>query len=314
MHSTVHGGELETGIAKIRRQGRNGKYPSRDMNYIYIEKKSELRSYLNKFKDKGRHVIALDIEAESNLHAYGEKLCLTQIFDGVNGIIIDPFKIDNKTLKLLFESTNILKVMYDAGSDLALLKNTSDIGIKSILDLRPAVELLNYDRKDLHSVIAFELDIKLQMKRKYQQYNWIKRPVSEDAIEYAINDVIYLLSLKDIILAKLYTKKLFEPFFLRNLQIQNRDYTRDPEDKYRKISGYNRLQDKEKTVFRRVFKIREKYAKLYDMPPHNVIHKADLLNIIIDAKYIDKIRFARRLSMKSIQAILHDLRTAIRAV
>ena len=88
------------------------------MNYINIESKAELRSYLKKFEDKGHHVIALDIEAESNLHAYGEKLCLTQIFDGVNSIIIDPFRIDNGTLKLLFESTNILKVMYDKKNSL----------------------------------------------------------------------------------------------------------------------------------------------------------------------------------------------------
>src|SRR4030067_1923371 len=107
------------------------------VNYINIEKEAELRSYLKKFEHKELHIIALDIEAESNLHAYGEKLCLTQIFDGVNSVIIDPLKINNDTLKLLFENANILKVMYDAGSDLSLLKNTAEIEIKSILDLRP---------------------------------------------------------------------------------------------------------------------------------------------------------------------------------
>jgi len=50
-------------------------------------------------------------------------------------------------------------------------------------------------------------------------------PVSENVIDYALNDVIYLPALKDVILAKLYTKKLLEPFLLKNLQIQNKDYT-----------------------------------------------------------------------------------------
>ena len=283
------------------------------MNYINIKNEAELRSYLKKFEDKELHIIALDIEAESNLHVYGEKLCLTQIFDGVSNIIIDPFKIDNDTLKLLFENTNILKVMYDAGSDLSLLKNTADIEIKSILDLRPAAELLNYEKKDLHSVIAFELGIFLEKKRKYQKYNWIRRPVSEHAVDYALNDVMHLLALKDIILAKLFAKKLLEPFLLKNLQIQNKDYTRDPEDKYRKINGYSRLQKDEKSVFRRVFDIRDKYAKLYNMTPHNVIHKADLIKIVKDAKYIDGIRFTKRISMDLIQDILHELRIAIKA-
>lgn len=284
------------------------------MNYINIENEAELRSYLKKFEDKELQVIALDIEAESNLHAYGEKLCLTQIFDGVNNIIIDPAKIDNATLKLLFENPNILKVMYDAGSDLSLLKNSANIEIKSILDLRPAAELLNYEKKDLHSVIAFELGIFLEKKKKYQQYNWINRPVSEQALHYALNDVMHLLALKDIILAKLCAKKLFEPFLLKNLQIQNKDYTRNPEDKYRKINGYSRLQNDKKAVFRRVFDIREKYAKLYDMTPHNVINKADLIKIVKGAKDIDEIRFTERISMNLIQDILHELRIAIKAV
>jgi len=284
------------------------------VNYIKIEDRAELRSYLKKFEEKGLHIIALDIEAESNLHAYGEKLCLIQIFDGVNNIIIDPFKIDNDTLKLLFGNTDILKVMYDAGSDLSLLKNTDDIEIKSILDLRPAAELLNYDKKDLHSLIAYELGIFLEKKKKYQKHNWGKRPVSDDAIDYAIKDVIYLLALKDVILAKLYAKKLLEPFLLKNLQIQNKDYTRDPEDKYRKINGYSRLQNGRKAVFRKVFDIREKYAKLFNMAPHNVIQKADLINIVEDPAFIGQIRFTKRISVSLIQDILHELRTATKAI
>lgn len=284
------------------------------MNYINIKNEAELRSYMKKFEEKGLHVIALDIEAESNLHAYGEKLCLTQIFDGVNSVIIDPLKINNYALKLLFENTNILKVMYDAGSDLSLLKNTADIEIKSILDLRPAAELLNYEKKDLHSVIAFELGIFLEKKRKYQQHNWINRPVSEEAIEYALNDVAHLLALKDIILAKLFAKKLLEPFLLKNLQIQNKNYTRNPEDKYRKINGYSRLRDNEKAVFRKVFDIRDKYAELSNIPPHNVIHKADLISIVKKTKCVDEIRFSKRLSMDSVRDILHELRKATKAV
>jgi ribonuclease D len=284
------------------------------MNYIKIGNKAELRSYLKKFDDKELHIIALDIEAESNLHAYGEKLCLTQIFDGVENVIIDPFKIDNDSLKLLFENTNTLKVMYDAGSDLSLLKNSAGIEIKSILDLRPATELLNYEKKDLHSVIAFELGIFLEKKKKHQKYNWTTRPLAEQAVDYALNDVIHLLALKDIILAKLYAKKLLEPFLLKNLQVQNKDYTRDPEDKYRKISGYSRLQHDKKTVFRKVFDIREKYAKLYNMTPHSVIQKANLINIVEDPGFIDKIRFIKRIRVDLIQDILKELRKATKAI
>ena len=283
------------------------------MNYSTIESSAELKSYLKKFDNKEQHVWALDIEAESNLHAYGEKLCLTQIFDGIHSVIIDPFKIDKHTLKRLFENTNVLKVMYDASSDLSLLKNTVNMEIKSILDLRPAVELLDYDKKDLHSVIAVELGIFLEKKRKYQQYNWIHRPVSEEAIAYALNDVLHLLELKDIILAKLYARKLLEPFFLKNLQIQNKDYTRNPEEKYRNISGYSRLESDKKALFRRVFDIRDKYAKKCNMPPHNVIRKSDLLRMVKEPQFIENIRFPKKISVDLVQEILNELRIAVKA-
>ena len=283
------------------------------MSYINIENEAGLRSYLKKFKEKEFHIIALDIEAECNCHAYGEKLCLTQIFDGVNNVIIDPFNIGSNALKLLFSNPNILKVMYDAGSDLSLLKNSAGIEIKSILDLRPAVELLNHEKKDLHSVIAFELGIILEKKRRYQQYNWTRRPVSEQALDYALNDVRHLPALKDIILAKLYAKKLMEIFLLKNLQIQNKDYTRDPEDKYKKISGYSRLQNDKKKIFRKVFDIRDKYAKQCDLPPHNVIHKADIIRIIKDAKYIDQIRYSKRLGTDLVQDMLREIRKAAKS-
>jgi ribonuclease D len=135
--------------------------------------------------------------------------------------------------------------------------------------------------------------------------------VSEQAIDYALNDVIHLLILKDIILAKLYVKKLFEPFLLKNVQIQNKDYTRDPEDNYRKINGYSRLGNDKKAVFRRVFDIREKYAKQFNMPPHNVIHKSDLIKIVKDHEFIDSIRFTKRISIDLIQEILNELRMAV---
>ena len=79
--------------------------------------------------------------------------------------------------------------MYDSSWDLSLLRNNYEIEIKSILDLRPAVALLNYDKKDLHSIINLELGLSLEKKDKYQRYNWTRRPIKQQALQYAINDV-----------------------------------------------------------------------------------------------------------------------------
>jgi len=279
-------------------------------NYNYLKTKEELISYLKDLEDKRCRIIALDIEGENNLHAYGETLALIQVFDGINSVLIDPLGIDNHSLKVFFESRDILKIMYDASSDSSLLKNACNIEMKSVLDLRPAVELLNLDRKDLHSVIASELGVTLTKKSKYQRHDWMKRPIDREALDYAINDVTYLFKLKDALLKKLYTENLLDVFILKNLQVQNKDYFRNPDDRYRKIKGYHTLSEAEKRTFKRVFDIREKYAKKCNLPSFNVINTTDLLNLARDAGYIDKIRFPYRFRDSLIQSILEELRGA----
>jgi hypothetical protein len=48
------------------------------------------------------------------------------------------------------------------------------------------------------------------------------------------------------------------------------------------------------------------------MPPHNVIHKGDLINIVKDSKFVDNIRFSKRFSSGLIQGILRELKTAVK--
>ena len=284
------------------------------MNYIFIDSTAELRSYLSNLTENKCSILALDTEANMHRYAYGVQLCLIQVFDGKDSVIIDPFKIDNGTLKILFENRDILKVMYDAASDMFLLKNGNNIDIKSILDLRPGIELLNYDKKDLHSVIATELGVLLEGKKKYHRYNWLRRPISKEALEYSINDVRYLIQLKDIVLKKLYMNNLFDSFILQNLRIQNRDYLHNPRDGYKKVKGFFGLKDEERTLFQKLFMLRDQYAKKLNMPSHNVIGNNTLLNIAKNAETINEIRFPKRFSPNLRGEIKQALRNILKAV
>jgi ribonuclease D len=281
------------------------------MNYIYIESKFKFTSYLKFLEEEKISTIALDIEAESNLHAYGQRLCLVQVFDGTNAVIIDPFKVSHQSLKQFFENRDILKVMYAASNDISLLTNTSGIRLKSIFDLYPAVILLHFEKQDLHSVINSELGIVLKNKNKFQTHNWMLRPISEPAIDYAVNDVIHLLRLKDSLMEKIYEKNLLESYLLRNLKIQNKDYTKKPGIKYSRFAGYQELQDNEKVVAQRVIDTIDRYAASYNMPFDSLFRKADVVEIVKDPSYLVKVKFPKRLSDNSIQAITGELQNIL---
>jgi ribonuclease D len=253
----------------------------------------------------------LDTEANNHRYAYGQQLCLVQIYDGTSCIIVDPYRIEKKTLRSLFENRDILKLMYDAPSDISLLVNTLNMTIKSILDLRPAIELLEYGKRDLHSVIYADLGVELEHKAKFQRYNWLRRPLSEEALEYAVNDVKYLPRLKDIVLGKLYKRNLLELFILQNVRVQNRDYFIDPKYSYRRVKGYNGLNDEHKPLFKQLYAVREKYAKLVNMPSAYFISNSLLLNIASGIQNLEAIAFPKRFREDLRRKILQDLRQVI---
>lgn len=136
----------------------------------------------------------------------------------------------------------------------------------------------------------------------------MKRPIDKEALEYAINDVTYLFRLKDALLKKLYAGNLLDMFILKNLKVQNKDYFRNPDDKYRRTKGFHALSAAEKETFKKLFDIREKYARKCNLPAFNVINTNDLLNLARDARYIDKIRLPHRFKDGLIQGMVEELR------
>ena len=123
-----------------------------------------------------------------------------------------------KPIKKFLEDRSIMKIMYDAAGDRAFLFKKYGIDLKTILDLQVAVSLLNFEKRDLSSILTKTLNVDTgKSKKKFQRYNWTRRPLSSTAIEYAIEDVIYLFELKDKLLSEIIKSGLLEQFIMKNL-------------------------------------------------------------------------------------------------
>jgi len=275
------------------------------LSIIELKNGQEICGYLDELHKRDQRVIAVDIEAEFNLHCYGEHLCLVQIFDQNNEIIIDPFRFkDRSDLKRIFEKRDLLKIMYDSSSDAALLENVYGINLLSVLDLRPAVALLNYPKQSLSNVLGEELGIVSMNKKKFQKYNWMRRPINKAAIEYAMDDVRYLFRLKEKLFDKLSDNGLMDTYLLHNLMIQDGTNNKNKKAKYEKAKGYNRLDKGMKPIFKEIFNLRDTFAKRINKPPNFVfsndnlfkmcrdnIHERDFVEQGINPKIEEDIRF-----------------------
>ncbi|MBI9101169.1 MAG: 3'-5' exonuclease [Spirochaetales bacterium] len=258
-----------------------------------LTNEKEINLWLKELDERGCNTIALDIEGEFNLHCYGEHLCLIQIFDGLESIIIDPLKLKKpEAYRKVFEKRELLKIMYDSASDASLMKNGYGIHIKSILDLRPAVSLLEFEKQSLSAALEQVLDIAPPNKKKFQMYNWMKRPIETQALEYAMGDVLHLYELKSELLKILDKKGLTDTFILRNLMAQNGEIKNNKIDRYKKAKGFRYLSGDKKELFKNEFNIRDEFARKLNRPPDYVFRNRDLLDFCKDhhdnPNFIDK--------------------------
>lgn len=264
------------------------------MSIIELKTDQEIYGYLDELDKNGQKIIAVDVEAECNLHCYGEHLCLIQIFDLENEIIIDPFKFKNaEAIKKFFEKRDLLKIMYDSLSDAALLDTIYGIRLSSVLDLRPAVALLKYPKQSLAHVLSEELGNAPMNKKKFQQYNWMTRPINKVAIEYAMGDVRYLFKLKDVLFDKLKKDGLLDTYILQNLMLQDGTGNNKVKPaKYEKAKGYYRLDKNRQELFKEIFLLRDAFAKKLNKPPDYVFSNVKLLELcrddILDPAFVEQ--------------------------
>ncbi|GAK52702.1 3'-5' exonuclease [Candidatus Moduliflexus flocculans] len=275
------------------------------MDYVELRSKHAVLAYLHSLE---RNIISVDIEGEYNLHEYGEKVCLVQIYDGEQFVLIDPLAVEQDALKKLFENSHLLKVMYGAASDLSVLKNGHDIECKSVFDLQPAVKLLGQVNLNLHAALRLYLGVELTQKKKFQRYNWTKRPIETEAIQYALDDVRYLLELKDVLLRQLAEQGTLEQFFLENMMMQHKDYTRIPGQRLRKSREFDALTPDGKTRFEGIFAIRERYAQQANTPPHQLLANQDLFMIVKNPSSVEQIVFSPKIQRDLIASLAQEIR------
>ena len=248
------------------------------MQYTYVKSDRgliELRKHLHGNKID---LISMDFEGEFNLHCYGEKLCLIQIFDGKRFYVIDPFTISREELKKTLEGREI-KLFYDASSDRMLVYKQYGIKITSILDLKILVDLLEFQHKGLCDILNNLLKIEIHKKKKFQRHNWTNRPVDEDAIKYALSDVENLFRLNDELLDRIKQQDMIEQLVYR-LARTNINYDKISIPSIKKKKEYKTLSVVEKATCDKICNMREALAKRLNRPPDNVFRNRQIFEIV----------------------------------
>jgi ribonuclease D len=252
--------------------------------------------------------IAIDFESENNLHEYGSRICLIQIFDGRDYFIIDPFGISEEQLKRFLEDKKVIKIGYGCDSDKSLLFKQYKIRIKSLYDLKLLVDVLDIEKKGLGDVNKLLLGVESDTnKKKYQMHNWTKRPIDKQAMEYALSDVAYLFSLRKILLDKILSEGLVG-LLLEQFVQREYDYEKIPIPTILKSREFNDLHRDEKERLKTIFEIREKYAKEQNCPANDILRNNDLLSIARNPSMIISILPGRNINQDRFYKMIDEIK------
>ncbi len=160
--------------------------------YLYIKDQAQLNTYCQLAKQAD--VLALDTEFVRT-RTFRSHLGLIQVFDGREIALIDPLcDLDLEPFWQLLSDESIVKVLHSCHEDLEVFKYYAKRLPTPLFDSQIAGQFL-FQGKVLGfgAMVAQELGVELD--KGEARTNWLKRPLTDNQLHYAMNDVKYLLPL-----------------------------------------------------------------------------------------------------------------------
>ena len=246
-------------------------------SYTYIESDISLQEVLQSWNSTGINTIAMDFEGEFNLHIYGEHLCLIQVFDKHSFYIVDPFKVSKDALKEFLESQWLEKIMFDCSSDAALVRKQYQIHLANVYDVRVTATILGYNGNlSLLKSQCLGTD-PVKGKKKHQMSNWLVRPLPGKMIEYALEDVEDLFTIREELDRQVQSRKLEKQVTSAQKRIA---VGKGPDlPGYKKLPGYRSLSKDQKIYVRWFFESRDMLAKRMNVPAVKILEKSRIIEM-----------------------------------
>jgi len=230
----------------------------------YIDTPDALRLFSEQIS--GADWIALDTEFLRE-KTYYPKLCLIQIATTEVVACIDPIALDDLSplLDVIFDA-RITKVMHAARQDLEILFNIQGSVPVPVFDTQIAALLLGYpDQIGYGNLVKETLGVSLE--KKHTRADWSLRPLSKDQVQYAADDVVYLVAVYQQLLEKLNGLQRLDWLNGDFKRLTSADlYLNDPEKAWHKVKGGKRLKGTSLSVLQAFAAWREKTAQKKNIP------------------------------------------------
>ena len=208
------------------------------------------------------------------------KLALIQISDGNEFWLVDVPAINNfSSLKQLLESHNITTIFHACAEDLEVLEHALNIVPSNIFDTQIAAGIVNRGFSMGYARLVEQV-FDLELDKHATRSDWLARPLTEQQVAYAKEDVAYLHKLHDLLSGELVEQERGEWFIEEcAAALEAASARKESDDYFRRVKGAWRLNIQSLTVLKCLCQWREEKARLKDRPRGHVVKDVVLLEI-----------------------------------
>jgi len=243
---------------------------------VYLDTSSTVDTFFASIANS--RILALDTEGAS-FHRFVDRIYLLQLSTREQTAIIDPLPVGKPAgLGRLLEDPGVEIVFHDADYDLRLLHQDYGWHTRNIFDTRVAAQLLGIRAFGLAALLEKYFGVKLD--KKHQRADWSMRPLTQGMLDYAAQDTIHLLELRDRLKGELERSGRWEwaveEFGLLEGTRWNDD---DSANAFLRIKGARDLSRRELAILRELVPWRDAIAGQLDRATFRVLGNEQLLEI-----------------------------------
>jgi ribonuclease D len=212
---------------------------------------------------------------------YRAELCLVQVSSASDASCVDPLALtDLAPLARVLTARRTTKVMHASRQDIEVLLPVTGL-VGPVFDTQIAAALTGLPAQVGYAELVRRL-IGRELAKSHTRTDWSRRPLSPEQIDYALDDVRYLLPLKNLLEEQL--GKLGRLEWLREelASLEDaRSFSTEPELAWQRIKGLRGLDDERLRLAQRLGAWRERRAIERNRPRGWILDDTALREIVL---------------------------------
>ena len=237
---------------------------------------------------------------------YRALLCLVQVAvetpDGVRVEVLDPLttEFDPAPLAAVLADPAIQVILHAGRQDVALLRREWETEIHGIFDTQVAAGFAGLRAQLGYEALLHEM-VGVRLRKSASFTRWDTRPLSEEQVGYAREDVLHLAELADALQSALAVRGRLDWALEECRMLEEASDEREPNTIFKRLPRINSLEPAQRAVALELVRWREETARDNDRPVPSVLADAPLVEVAKRRPSLDRLAQIRGLNESTLR-------------